>query len=1716
MNHITLLSAFICEILKFLNKQHPKWAFILLFAIIGFNSIGMHSQAPANDNFVNATLVTHTSNWCSADAQYTTINATPDGVKGTAWNNGPNYNVWFKFQATTTQVNAQISMGGSLGNMRFPFLALWDNSGTEITSATHYSSRSSLNVQSDNLTIGNWYYISVDNHNSASYRGSFSLCIDDEVNYDYMEKAVVVPHTSNWCSADAEYTTINGSPDGVKGTAWNNGPNYNVWFKFQATTTEVNAQLSMGGGLGTMRYPFLALWDNSGTEITSATHYSSRSSLNVQSDNLTIGNWYYISVDNHNSASYRGSFSLCIDDEVNYDYMEEAVVVPHTSNWCSADAEYTTINASPDGVKGAAWNNGPNYNVWFKFQATTTEVNAQISMGGSLGTMRYPFLALWDGSGTEITSATNYGSRSSINVQSDNLTIGDWYYISVDNHNSASYRGSFSLCIDDVVNNDYKEEAVIVPHTSNWCSADAEYTTINASPDGLKGAAWNNGPNYNVWFKFQATTTEVNAQISMGGSLGTMRYPFLALWDSSGTEITSATNYSSRSSINVQSDNLTIGDWYYISVDNHKGASYRGSFSLCIDDVVNNDYKEEAVVVPHTSNWCSADAEYTTINASPDGLKGAAWKNGPNYNVWYKFQATTTQVNAQISMGGSLGTMRYPFLALWDNSGTEITSATYYSSRSSINVQSANLTIGNWYYISVDNHVGASYRGSFSLCVDDKVDYDFYEAAIDVTSLINSCSADALYTTIGASPDRNKGSNWNNNGPKKNRWFKFTAPATGQVNITVDIGGSKGTQRATQIALWEADGLTEVKSSRYTSTNDDVILSANSLTSGDTYYISVDVYSGHEGTFTLCIENTFVDFDGVSSYVDFGNNHNFNGSFSLEAWIFQKSNASTATVISKGDAKAGAPRGYHLSIKNGFPNLTWYNNSGTEILNITSPHQITNNIWHHVASSYNGTTASLYLDGVLVASSNSSRPSNNNRKFMLGATYDSSTPSTPKHYFNGYIDEVRVWNVALNERQLREMMNQEITQNGTAVKGQVTPSNISNNLLWSSLKGYYPMTNSTPADHSSQKIHGISKNNTSSIQLQTAPLPYKSAAHGDWETTSTWLNNSVQYIPNSRLYGTQIDWNIIVTNHNLEINRNTTVVGLIVASNEIKVNGTTVLSTGVGTGNGLFVSKYLKLDGKLDLQGESQLIQSEGSVLEVASSGAVERDQQGTKDFYTYNYWSSPVGIRNTTSNNNSYTLADVLNDGTVPTAPLPITFVSGHNGTPGSAGITPIGIASTWIWKYANKLTDNYASWQHVKNTGTILAGEGYTMKGVENSASSFTEKQNYVFNGKPNNGDITLTLSAGNDYLVGNPYASAIDANEFILDNISDGAGRASNNIIDGTLYFWDHFAGNTHVLHEYQGGYATYTLMGGIKAVSTDARINASGKAGTKVPKQFIPVSQGFFVTADAGGTVTFKNSQRIFKTEASNPSLFVKGTKSKGKSISAETDLDERQKIRLMLNSPKGYHRQLLVGVDENATNGIDKGYDAPLIEDNVEDLFWVFSNKNFVIQAVDNFDDNQILPLGIKIAQEGLASIEIDELENIDNSKAIYLHDKALDVYHDLNEKPYEVHLAVGQYLNRFDIRFSKSSQSLSTDEAHKKSIEVYFSNEEDQIIVHNPNAQLIESVEMINILGQSLFKFEISSNDNYLKYKASQIKTGTYILKIKTEHGELSKKVLIK
>ncbi|HRW99593.1 MAG TPA: hypothetical protein P5280_08895, partial [Cyclobacteriaceae bacterium] len=56
-------------------------------------SFSVALSQPANDNLAGAITLTHGINNCSADAAYTTLNATADLNAGSCWENGPNYNV---------------------------------------------------------------------------------------------------------------------------------------------------------------------------------------------------------------------------------------------------------------------------------------------------------------------------------------------------------------------------------------------------------------------------------------------------------------------------------------------------------------------------------------------------------------------------------------------------------------------------------------------------------------------------------------------------------------------------------------------------------------------------------------------------------------------------------------------------------------------------------------------------------------------------------------------------------------------------------------------------------------------------------------------------------------------------------------------------------------------------------------------------------------------------------------------------------------------------------------------------------------------------------------------------------------------------------------------------------------------------------------------------------------------------------------------------------------------------------------------------------------------------------------------------------------------------------------------------------------------------------------------------------------------------------------
>ena len=854
------------------------------------------------------------------------------------------------------------------------------------------------------------------------------------------------------------------------------------------------------------------------------------------------------------------------------------------------------------------------------------------------------------------------------------------------------------------------------------------------------------------------------------------------------------------------------------------------------------------------------------------------------------------------------------------------------------------------------------------------------------------------------------------------------------------------------------------------------------------------------------VQSRHLGFDGIDNFTLVGDKLDLGGAFTASSWVKPEGpNAlnSDKTIVAKNDGTVG----YKFYLTNS--NYIGFAVGNTAAATITSNTAIPDNIWHHVAVTYEGGTANIYIDGVLDNSKALASPTPNGSEFAIGAIYIDK--ANIQDFFKGDIDEIRVWDEALTLDQLHYVMNQELVRSGTVVNGSVVPNTITKNEIaavdWTNLKAYYSM-NSYIGTH----LNDVSGNGNRgsltdpdkfTLEYQSSPLPYRSSGSGNWDSNAIWINGAEQYIPGSPSIvdpNITVDWNIVETSHDITLDNSTlpaasnstrSVLGLEVSSNELTVAGD----------NGLEVTHYLKVDGLIDLVGESQLIQTQGSDLDVTSSGSLERDQQGTSDIYTYNYWSSPVSLINTTSNNTNFTLPDLFRDGTNPASPNSITFLtSGYNGT----NTNPIGLADYWIWKFANQPDDDYSSWQHVRSTGTINSGEGFTLKGP--GTGSISTPQNYVFIGKPNNGTITVPITAGHDYLVGNPYPSAIDAHEFLDDNPLTG----------GTLYFWEHWGGGSHSLSDYQGGYAIYNYSGGIGAASYGTNDPDVGTGGTptKLPGQYIPVSQGFFVYSATTGTVNFENDQRVFVKEGVT-STFVRSS-SENSNQPENFYEDERMKFRIGFNSSNGIHRQLLLTIDENATANVDWGYDGEMNEEQIDDMFWMLENKKYVIQGLNQVDTETVVPLGIHVRDNGMNYITIDRLENIPDDVELYAYDNALNIYHNLKISDYEVYLTSGEYLDRFSIMFTNPAALGVDDVIPEYGFKTFYNNDDQTIVIHNPNLIEINKVELFNILGQSIYFSNDTVSENYSEIKVSDLSSGTYIININTEGGKISKKVLIK
>ena len=282
---------------------------VYLLILLSVNVIGQDYKLIETE----ATLLDSTSPWCSFPDEYSSAELIGNQPKSSCYDKPFVYGKWFKFKATNTLTEIKVKVGGKIGSMQWPRVSIWDENFNELACQNSIDDTANIRLNYTKYELGKWYYISVNHNNHPKYIGSFDLCLSNELDYDYMEGATFIGNTANWSSANGEFSTSSASPDRKKPSCMINGPNFNRWFQFIAKSNNASIEVKVGEDYGTMKNPYVALFDKNMNEID-CDKYVDNVECKINTEQLKIGETYFISVDHSLNTAYKGSFTLLINN----------------------------------------------------------------------------------------------------------------------------------------------------------------------------------------------------------------------------------------------------------------------------------------------------------------------------------------------------------------------------------------------------------------------------------------------------------------------------------------------------------------------------------------------------------------------------------------------------------------------------------------------------------------------------------------------------------------------------------------------------------------------------------------------------------------------------------------------------------------------------------------------------------------------------------------------------------------------------------------------------------------------------------------------------------------------------------------------------------------------------------------------------------------------------------------------------------------------------------------------------------------------------------------------------------------------------------------------------------------------------------------------------------------------------------------------------------
>lgn len=480
---------------------------------------------------------------------------------------------------------------------------------------------------------------------------------------------------------------------------------------------------------------------------------------------------------------------------------------------------------------------------------------------------------------------------------------------------------------------------------------------------------------------------------------------------------------------------------------------------------------------------------------------------------------------------------------------------------------------------------------------------------------------------------------------------------------------------------------------------------------------------------------------------------------------------------------------------------------------------------------------------------------------------------------------------------------------------------------------------------------------------------------------------------------------------------------------------------------------YVQIENDLTVNGALNVLNN-GSLIQVndlgINTGNISYERSALMRKMDYVYWSSPVSNFNV--NNISIT--------------------------------TPTSLIFNWNPTIANS-NSGIGNWINASGN-TMSAGLGYIVRGpiaFTNSFQTFTATFN---NGIPHNGVINVPVSRGTytgaDYLgingmtitkfddnlnlIGNPYPSSINALDFLNLNAN----------IEGAVRIWTHGTlPSSSIPDPFYGDFGSnytindYIVHNGLGTISGPGGFNG-----------LIAGAQSFFVIMNDGAATTenvvFNNSLR---SRTYDNSQFFK-TSNHEKLLNRSEAENEKHRIWLDLIDADNESVRTLIGYVSGATILKDRMFDAIAIESTTATIYSLINQDRMCIQGRGlPFEDGDRVPLGVKIIKAGTNAIAIHAIDGLFDNQDIFLEDLYLNVTHDLKSSPYSFHSTLGNFNDRFILKYKQNN--LSNDNFDIDENEIIVISEED--IQIKSLKDKIDSVVIYDVLGRKVYDNKNVNNE---------------------------------